>query len=104
MTAVSVAKSVSDSTLPGELIDSLIEAVVLPTDAFARSAVVCDLLNELCDAVEWLNGSATPPPDDSTSEESASLRQLMVAAQDHQLRMRALVPMLSETAANHELA
>ena len=89
MTAVSVAKSVSDSTLPGELIDSLIEAVVLPTDAFARSAVICDLLNELCDAVDWLHGSATLPPDDSTAEESASLRQLMVAAQDHQLRMRA---------------
>ena len=92
MTAVSVAKSVSDSILPGELIDSLIEAVVLPADAFARSAVVCELLNELCDAVEWLNGSATLPPDDSSSEESASLRQLVVAAQDHQLRMRALVP------------
>lgn len=90
MTAASVFNSVSDSSLPGELIDSLIEAVVLSTDASARSAVVCDLLNELCNAVEWLHGSATLLPDDPTTEESASLRQLVDAAHDHQLRMRSL--------------
>jgi hypothetical protein len=28
----------------------MIEAVVLPTDPFGRSAVICDLINELCDA------------------------------------------------------
>jgi hypothetical protein len=90
VTAASVSNSVSDSSLPGELIDSLIEAVVLSTDASARSAVVCDLLKELCNAVEWLHGSETLLPADPTSEESASLRQLVVAAHDHQLRMRAL--------------
>jgi hypothetical protein len=91
MTATSVSNSISSSRglLSGELIDSLIEAVVLPADALARSAVICDLLNELCDAVDWLHGSATLP-DDSMDEERASLRQLVVAAQDHQLRMRAL--------------
>lgn len=91
MTATSLSNSVSDSrlTLPGKLIDLLIEAVVLPTDALGRSALLCDLLNELCEAVDWIHSSATLP-DDSTSEESASLRQLAAAAQDHQLRMTAL--------------
>jgi hypothetical protein len=92
MTATALASSVSASLLPGKLIDSLIEAVVLPTDALARSAVVCELLNEVCDAVEWLHESATPPEDDAASHEVASLRQLLTAAQDHQLRMRALGP------------
>jgi hypothetical protein len=91
MTAVSVSNSISGSRglLSGELIDLLIEAVVLPADALARCEVICDLLNELCDAVDWLHESA-PLPDDSFAEETASLRQLVVAAQDHQLRMRAL--------------
>jgi hypothetical protein len=76
--------------LSGELIDSLIEAVVLPADALARSAVACDLLNELCDAVEWLHDSATQSPDHATLAELASLRSLLLAAHDHQLRMAAL--------------
>ena len=92
MTATALSSSVSASLLPGELIDSLIEAVVLPTDALTRSAVVCELLNELCDAVEWLHCSATPTQADAASQELASLRQMLTAAQDHQLRMRALDP------------
>ena len=48
MTTTALSSSVSASLLPGELIDSLIEAVVVPTDALTRSAVVCELLNELC--------------------------------------------------------
>lgn len=90
MTATALSSSVSTSLLRGELIDSLIEAVVLPTDALARSAVVCELLNELCNAVEWLHESATLPRDDAPSQELAGLRQLLTAAQGHQLRMRAL--------------
>jgi hypothetical protein len=89
MTATTLSTSVSASSLSGELIDSLIEAVVLPADAVGRSAVVCELLNELCDAVEWLHASATPPPDDATLQELTSLRQVLTAAQDHQLRMKA---------------
>ena len=77
----------SDSLLPGELIDSLIEAVVLPPDALARVARVCNLVDELCAAVEWLHGSETTLSDTAAIELS-SLRQLVVAAQDHQRRMR----------------
>jgi hypothetical protein len=92
MIETALSNSVSGSLLPGELIDSLIEAVVVPTDASTRSAVVCELLKELCNAVEWLDDGAISPPDDASSKELASLRQLLTAAQDHQLRMRALVP------------
>ena len=92
MTATALSSSVSASLLPGELIDSLLEAVVVPTDALTRSAVVCELLNELCNAVEWLHDGAISQPEDAGSKELASLRQLLTAAQDHQLRMRALGP------------
>ena len=91
MSAASAGNGTSGSRglLAGELIDSLIEAVVLPADPLARSAVVCDLIKELCDAVVWLHAAA-PQPEDSLVEETASLRQLVVAAHDHQLRMRTL--------------
>ena len=54
MTAVSTSNRFadSDSLLSGELIDSLIEAVVLPPDALARAARVCNVVDELCAAVE----------------------------------------------------
>jgi hypothetical protein len=104
VTATFLSKSVSDATSPGELIDSLIEAVVLPTNALDRSAVICDVLNELCNAVAWLHGSATLPPNDSVCQELAGLRQLQVAAKDHQLRMRALGADALGRGANHELA
>jgi len=102
--ATFVSNGVSDATLPGELIDSLIEAVVLPTDAWARSAVICDLLNELCDAVAWLHGSAAMLPDDPAARELASLRRLQGAAQHHQLTMRALGADASGRGASDELA
>ena len=91
MTAASVGSSISGSPgrLTGELIDSLIEAVVIPTDPLARSAVICELLNEVRDAVDWLHGAETLP-DDPVAAENLSLRQLVGAAQDHQRRMRAL--------------
>jgi hypothetical protein len=91
MTASSVSSTISGShgLLTGDLIDLLIEAVVLPTDPVARSAVICELLNEVCDAVDWLHGAAAVL-DDSVAQETASLRQLVVAAQDHRQRMRAL--------------
>jgi hypothetical protein len=90
VTAASAKISVNGShgRVSGELIDLLIEAVVLAGGPRARSAVVCDLLDELCNAVDWLHGTA--PPDNLSAAEAASLRQLLVAAQDHQLRMRKL--------------
>jgi hypothetical protein len=44
MTAASISDAITGSRgrLSGELIDSLIEAVVLPSDALTRSAVICD--------------------------------------------------------------
>ena len=89
MTAVSTSNRFadSDSLLSGELIDSLIEAVVLPPDALARAARVCNLVDELCAALEWLHGSETILSD-TAGIELSSLRQLVAAAQDHQRRMR----------------
>lgn len=89
MTAVTTSIRVADSEtlLSGELIDSLIEAVVLPPDALARAARVCTLVDELCAAVEWLHSSETTLSD-AAGIELSSLRQLVVAAHDHQRRMR----------------
>ena len=90
MTAASVRKRINGSrgTVSGEFVDLLIEAVVLARGPLARSAVICDLLDELCNAVDWLHETA--PPSNVSAAEAASLRQLVVAAQDHQLRMRKL--------------
>ena len=89
MTAVTTSIRVpdSDSLLSGELIDSLIEAVVLPPDALVRAARVCTLVDELCAALEWLHGSETTLSC-TAGIELSSLRQLVAAAQDHQRRMR----------------
>ena len=91
MTAVSTMNgSANTSTLvPGELMDSLIESVVLPHDPLARAALICNLLSELCAAVEWLHAAETTL-DDAPSIEVAGLRQLVAAAQDHQRRLRIL--------------
>ena len=91
MTAVSTINgSASANTLvPGELIDLLIESVVLPYDPFARAASICNLLHEVCAAVEWLHDTETML-DDAPGVEVASLRQLVAAAQDHRRRMKIL--------------
>ena len=90
MTPASVTNrtDASRGRVSGELIDLLIEAVVLAGGPRARSAVACDLLNELANAVDWLHGTA--PANNVSAAEAASLRQLIAAAQDHQLRMRKL--------------
>jgi hypothetical protein len=75
----------------GELIDGLIEAVVLPRDPRARSAVIYHLVHEMCVAVEWLNASY-PVLDGATDDELLSLRQVGLAAKDHHERMRTLAP------------
>ena len=77
--------SVEPQLLPGHLIDALIEAVVLPPDPGARSAVVCSLVHELCTALEWLDGDETIRGE--ASNEALSIQQLASAAQDHHQRM-----------------
>jgi hypothetical protein len=79
----------SDTPLPGELIDALIEAVVIPPDPRSRSLVIGDLVNEICAAVEW-SCSRDTTLDVAQDDELISVRQLAAATQDHQLRMRAL--------------
>ena len=87
MTAVSTINdfAIASTLVPGELIDSLIESVVLPHNPLVRSVAICNLLGEVCTAVEWLYGTETT--DDAAGQEVASLRQLVAAAQDHQRRM-----------------
>ena len=58
-------------------------------------------MSELCAAVEWLHVDETTLVD-AASPEEASLRQLMVAAKDHQLRIELLAPMGSD-GGQHEL-
>lgn len=64
----------------------MIEAVVLPPDARARSAVICRLVHELCATVEWLQRSHTGSRQ-ATEAEMISIRRLASAAQDYRLRM-----------------
>jgi hypothetical protein len=92
MTAVSTfGVFVCDSEIfvAGELIDGLIEAVVLPRNPRARSAVIYNLVHEMCVAVEWLNASY-PQLDGANDDELLSLRQVGLAAKDHHERMRTL--------------
>jgi hypothetical protein len=75
--------------IPGELVDLLIESVVRPHDPLDRAAVICNLLGELCAAVEWLHDPELTL-DDADGREVASLRQLIAAGQDHRRRMTTL--------------
>lgn len=78
----------SHPTVTGELIDALIEAVVLPPDPQTRSEVICDLVQEISDAVEWQYPTDTVL-DDAAHGELKSIRQVALAAHDHQRRMNA---------------
>jgi hypothetical protein len=69
------------ASLPASL-DAIVEAVALPRDPWARSAVVCSLVNQMCAAVGWLHEPDTPLAN-ATDVELASIGQLAKAAQDH---------------------
>jgi len=104
MTAASKSNRLSDSgtSVSGGLVDSLTNAVLAPQDALARAARICNLVDEMCAAVEWLHGSTLS---DAADIELSSLRQLAAAAHGHQLRMR--LSFCSDGATNggrHELA
>ena len=95
--------SASASTLvPGELIDSLIESVVLPYDPFARAASIRNLLHEVSAAVEWLHNTETML-DDAPGVEVASLRQLVAAAQDRRRMKIRGADGTGQSVVNHEL-
>lgn len=91
MTEISTVNgsATANALIPGELADLLDESVVLTQGPLDRAAVICDLLGELCAAVEWLHGPE-PAPNDAAGREVASLRQLIAASQDHQRRMTTL--------------
>ncbi len=75
-----------DPSISGELLDALIEAVVLPPDPHARSAVICTLVQEMCSTLEFLQGSENGSGR-ATDYELSSMHQLARAAYDHRLRM-----------------
>ena len=89
MTEVDVVSTAEPEILTCDLIDALMEAVVLPLDAPARSVAIRSLMEEITTALEWLAGHDTPG-DDATPAELVSLRELTAAAQDHERRMMAL--------------
>jgi hypothetical protein len=76
------------TTIPGELLDALVEAVVLPPDPRARSAVIWRLVQEICDTVEWRYGRDRRFGR-ATDAELASIRRLAGAARDHRRCMDA---------------
>jgi hypothetical protein len=79
----------SDGVVSGELVDLLLEAVVLPPDAKVRAAVVTRVAQEMCAAVVWLHGTSGTGEDAAVDRELTSLGRVVVAAQEHQQRMRA---------------
>ena len=88
MTEISTVNgsATANALIPGELADLLIESMLRPHDPPDRAAVICNLLGELCAAVEWLHGPEYTL-DDTAVREVASLRQLLAAGQDHRRRM-----------------
>ena len=93
MNSMSTVVDSADSqvVVAGEFLDAIVEAVVLPRDPWARSAVVCSLVNEMCAAVGRLHEPDTPLAA-ATDVELASIGQLAKAAQDHHWRMSWLRP------------
>lgn len=79
----------TDIFVAGELIDGLIEAVALPSNPRARSAVIYNLVHEMCVAVEWLH-AGDAQLDGAVNDELQSLRRVALAAKSHHERMRTL--------------
>jgi len=77
------------TTIPAELLDALVEAVVLPPDPRARSVVIWRLVQEICDTVEWRHGR-DKRFGRAADAELASIRRLAGAARDHRRCMDAL--------------
>ena len=86
------------TTIPGELLDALVEAVVLPIDPRARSAVIWRLVQEMCDTVEWRH-ERDQQYGRATEAELASIRRLARAARDHR---RCMAVFGSDDRGNHE--
>jgi hypothetical protein len=76
------------TAIPDELLDALVEAVVLPADPRARSAVIWRLVQEMCDTVEWRHGR-DKKFGRARDAELASIRRLASAARDHRRSMAA---------------
>ena len=91
MTATSTVNGSASAgaLISAELIDLLDESVLLPQDPHDRATVICNLLSELCAAIEWLHGPEYTL-DDAAGRELASLRRLVAEGQDHQRRMKSL--------------
>jgi hypothetical protein len=77
------------TTIPDELLDALVEAVVLPADPRARSAIIWRLVQEMCDTVEWRHDRDRKFGRASDAE-LTSIRRLARAARDHRRCMAAL--------------
>ena len=90
MATTTLPSSGVDTQLSGELQDALVEALVLPPDPRARSAVICTVIQEMGSIVACLRGSETVRGR-ATEQELTSLQQLVGAAHDHRLRMAFMV-------------
>jgi hypothetical protein len=75
-----------DTEISGVLQDALVEALVVPPDPCARSAVICTLIQEMCSIVDCLRGDETVEGR-ATEHELTSIRQVADAAHDHHIRM-----------------
>ena len=75
-----------DTEISGVLQDALVEALVLPPDPCARSAVICTVIQEMGSIVDCLRGAETAQGR-ATEQELTSIRQVAAAAYDHQVRM-----------------
>ena len=72
------------TALSGELSDGISEAVLLSPHPRARSDTICNIVQEICETIAWLNGFKAV-----NDQELASLHQLLEEAQAHRQRMAA---------------
>ncbi len=68
--------------LTGELSDGICEAVLVSPHPRGRSDTICNIVQEICESIAWLNGSKTV-----NDQELASLHQLLDEARAHRQRM-----------------
>ena len=68
--------------LTAELSDGICEAVLVSAHPRGRSDTICSIVNEICETVTWLHGSAA-----ANDQELSSLHHLLEEAQAHRQRM-----------------
>lgn len=80
-TAMSPTSAASGPAVTPDLIDAITDAVVLAPDAAHRAVVMSELIDELCDTLQWRDGRG------AVTTEVESFTDVTAAARNHRERM-----------------